>query len=393
MYENQSLIFVDLDKLKDNFLKIKEKCNGAKVGIVLKANAYGLGACTVAEFLQKQGADYFCVANFSEAMELRKKKIKLPILILGYVPNALFEKLIKNNVELTVYNIGMIRELNEISAKCRKKCKIHIKIDTGMNRLGFLIDEKLKDYLKEIYSMKNIIVKGMFTHLCVSDIEDYSFTKLQVERFEKVKHILVNEKLKVPMLHIANDGGSLLHSYYYDMVRVGIGIYGHYPSEYVKDNSKIKMDTVVSFVSTVSNIKYIHKGDTVGYGRAFCADKTIKVATISVGYADGYPYELSNKGYVIINNKKAKILGRVCMDQTMIDVSDIDDVKIGDTVLLYGEYKDMKLDIFEIAKIANTNVYDLICRINMRIPRVYLEGDKVVRVVDYLSTENNYYEL
>ena len=195
------------------------------------------------------------------------------------------------------------------------------------------------------------------------------------------------------MLHIANDGGSLLHSYYYDMVRVGIGIYGHYPSEYVKDNSKIKMDTVVSFVSTVSNIKYIHKGDTVGYGRAFCADKTIKVATISVGYADGYPYELSNKGYVIINNKKAKILGRVCMDQTMIDVSDIDDVKIGDTVLLYGEYKDMKLDIFEIAKIANTNVYDLICRINMRIPRVYLEGDKVVRVVDYLSTEKNYYEL
>ena len=139
--------------------------------------------------------------------------------------------------------------------------------------------------------------------------------------------------------------------------------------------------------------KYIHKGDTVGYGRAFCADKTIKVATISVGYADGYPYELSNKGYVIINNKKAKILGRVCMDQTMIDVSDIDDVKIGDTVLLYGEYKDMKLDIFEIAKIANTNVYDLICRINMRIPRVYLEGDKVVRVVDYLSTEKNYYEL
>ena len=149
MYENQSLIFVDLDKLKNNFLKIKEKCNGAKVGIVLKANAYGLGACTVAEFLQKQGADYFCVANFSEAMELRKKKIKLPILILGYVPNALFEKLIKNNVDLTVYNIEMIRELNEISAKCRKKCKIHIKIDTGMNRLGFLIDDKLKDYLKE----------------------------------------------------------------------------------------------------------------------------------------------------------------------------------------------------------------------------------------------------
>ena len=153
------------------------------------------------------------------------------------------------------------------------------------------------------------------------------------------------------------------------------------------------MDTVVSFVSTVSNIKYIHKGDTVGYGRTFCADKTIKVATISVGYADGYPYELSNKGYVMINNKKAKILGKVCMDQTMIDVSDIDDVKIGDTALLYGEYKDMKLDIFEIAKLANTNVYDLICRINMRIPRVYLEENKVVRVVDYLSTEKNYYEL
>ena len=164
MYENQSLIFVNLDKLKNNFLKIKEKCNGAKVGIVLKANAYGLGACTVAEFLQKQGADYFCVANFSEAMELRKKKIKLPILILGYVPNALFEKLIKNNVDLTVYNIEMIRELNEISAKCRKKCKIHIKIDTGMNRLGFLIDDKLKDYLKKnnVDAKLNITLADIF---------------------------------------------------------------------------------------------------------------------------------------------------------------------------------------------------------------------------------------
>lgn len=393
MYENQSLIFVDLDKLKNNFLKIKEKCNGAKVGIVLKANAYGLGACTVAEFLQKQGADYFCVANFSEAMELRKKKIKLPILILGYVPNALFEKLIKNNVDLTVYNIGMVRELNEIAAKCRKKCKIHIKIDTGMNRLGFLIDDKLRDYLKEIYSMKHIIVKGMFSHLCVSDIDDFSFTKLQVERFEKVKSILEEENLKMPMLHIGNDGGVLLHNYYYDMVRVGIGIYGHYPSEYVRDNSKIKMLNVISFVSTVSNVKYINPGDTIGYGRTFKADKKIKVATISVGYADGYPYELSNKGYVMIKNKKAYILGRVCMDQMMVDVSHIDDVKIGDPVLLYGEYDNMKLDIFEVAKLSNTNIYDLICRINMRIPRLYIENNKIVRVVDYLSTEKDYYEL
>lgn len=394
MYENQSLLFVNLDNLKNNFLEIKEKCNGAKVGIVLKANAYGLGACSIAEFLQKQGIDYFCVANFSEAMELRKKKkIKIPILILGYVPNTLFEKLIRNNVDLTVYNIEMARELNEISAKLRKKCKIHIKIDTGMNRLGFLLNENLREYLKEIYSMKHIVVKGMFSHFSVSDIENYDFTKLQVERFEKAKSILIEENLKLPMLHISNDGGVLLHNYYYDMIRVGIGIYGHYPSEYVKDNSPTKVDTVASFVTTVSNLKYIDKGDTVGYGRSFEAKEKIKVATISIGYADGYPYELSNKGYVMIRNKKANILGRVCMDQMMVDVSHIDDIQIGDPVLLYGEYKGMKLDIFEVANMANTNVYDLICRINMRIPRIYIEDNKVVRVVDYLSTEKNYYEL
>lgn len=393
MYENQSLLFVNLDNLKENFLNIKRKCNGAKIGIVLKANAYGLGACTVAEFLQKHGADYFCVANFSEAMELRKKKIKLPILILGYVPNTLFEKLIKHNVELTVYNIEMIRELNEISAKIKKKCKVHIKIDTGMNRLGFLIDENLKIYLKEIYSMKNIIVKGMFSHFSVSDIENFDFTNLQVERFEKVKKILKDENLKIPMLHISNDGGVLLHQYYYDMVRVGIGIYGYYPSEYVKENSKIKMKNVVTFLSTVSNIKYVNEGETIGYGRTFKVFKKIKVATISVGYADGYPYELSNKGYVMIRNKKANIVGRVCMDQMMVDVTHIDDIQIGDYVLLYGDYDNMSLDIFDVAKLSNTNVYDLICRINMRIPRLYVEDKKIVRVVDYLSTEKNYYEL
>lgn len=393
MYENQSLVFVNLDKLKNNFLKIKERCNGAKVGVVLKANAYGLGACTVAEFLEKQGVDYFCVANFSEAMELRAKKIKTPILVLGYVPENLFEKLIRKKVELTVYDIGTARKLNEISGKIGRKCRVHIKIDTGMNRLGFLINEELTDNLKEIYSMKNVEVKGMFSHFSVADIEDKSFTELQVERFNSVVEILKKEKLKMPILHISNDGGVLLHDYYYDMVRVGIGIYGHYPSEYVKDNGKVKMDTVVSLTTNISNIKYIKKGDSVSYGRVFKAEKKTKVATVSIGYADGYPYEMSNVGYVMVKGKRAKILGKVCMDQMMIDVSHIDDIEIGDVVLLYGEYGSMKLDIFEVAKFAKTNVYDLLCRINMRIPRVYIKNNRVVRVVDYLSSQKNYYEL
>lgn len=393
MYENQSLVFVNLDKIRNNFLKIKEKCEGAKVGVVLKANAYGLGACTVAEFLEKQGVDYFCVANFSEAMELRAKRIKTPILILGYVPETLFEKLIRKKVEVTVYDIETARKINEIAGKIGKKCRVHIKIDTGMSRLGFLINDKLVDYFKEIYSMKNVEVKGMFSHFSVADIEDRSFTKLQVERFNSVVEILKREKLKVPTLHISNDGGVLLHDYYYDMVRVGIGIYGHYPSEYVKDNTKVKMDTVVSLTTTVSNIKYIQKGDSVSYGRVFKAEKETKVATVSIGYADGYPYEMSNQGYVMVRGQRAKILGKVCMDQLMLDVSHIDDIEIGDTVLLYGEYGNMKLDIIEVAKLANTNVYDLLCRINMRIPRVYIKNNRVVRVVDYLSSQKNYYEL
>lgn len=393
MYKNQSLVFVNLDKIKNNFFKIKEKCNGAKIGVVLKANAYGLGACTVAEFLEKQEVDYFCVANFSEAMELRARKIKTPILILGYVPETLFEKLIRKKVELTVYDISTARKLNEISGRIGKKCRVHIKIDTGMNRLGFLINDDLMIYLKEIYSMKNVEVKGMFSHFSVADIEDKSFTELQVKKFNEVVENLKREHLKIPILHISNDGGALLHDFYYDMVRVGIGIYGHYPSEFVKDNSKVKMDTVVSLTTNISNIKYIEKGDTVSYGRVFKAQERTKVATVSIGYADGYPYEMSNVGYVMVRDKRAKILGKVCMDQLMIDVSHIDDIQIGDTVLLYGEYGNMKLDIFEVAKLAHTNVYDIICRINMRIPRVYIKNNKVVRVVDYLSSEKKDYEL
>lgn len=393
MYENQSLVFVNLDKIKNNFFKIKEKSKGAKVGVVLKANAYGLGACTVAEFLEKQGADYFCVANFSEAMELRAKRIKTPILILGYVPETLFEKLIRKKVDVTVYDIETARKINSIAGRIGRKCRVHIKIDTGMSRLGFLINDKLTEYLKEIYSMKNVEVKGMFSHFSVADIEDRSFTELQVKRFNSVVEILKREKLKIPTLHISNDGGTLIYDYYYDMVRIGIGIYGHYPSEYVKETSSVKMETVVSLTSNVSNIKYIQKGDTVSYGRVFKAEKETKVATVSIGYADGYPYEMSNNGYVMVKGQRAKILGKVCMDQMMIDVSHIDDIQIGDVVLLYGEYGNMKLDIFEIAKTANTNVYDIICRINMRIPRVYIKNNRVVRVVDYLSSQKNYYEL
>ena len=262
-----------------------------------------------------------------------------------------------------------------------------------MNRLGFLINEDLRGHLREIYSMKNITVKGMYSHFSVSDIEDYTFTVNQVEKFESVKSILIEENLYIPMLHISNDGGFLLHDYFYDMVRTGIGIYGHYPSIFVRDNTSIKMDTVISFISTVSNVKYINKGDSVGYGRTFIAKNKMKIATVSVGYADGYPYDLSEDAYVMINNCKAKILGKVCMDQMIVDVSEINHVNIGDIVLLYGEYCGMKLDIFDVAKIANTIVYDLTCRINMRIPRIYLKENKVVRVVDYLSTEKNYYEI
>lgn len=389
MDKYQSYIEINLNRLENNFKEIKKISGASKVAAVLKANGYGLGAVTLSKELEKLGIDYICVSSLNEAMELRAEYIYKPILVLGYVKEDMFDILVQNRIDATIYNFDQCYKLNEAAKKLNTVVDIHVKIDTGMGRLGFLIDDENMDSTIEniikIYNLSNVHLKGIFTHLSDADGYEKGFTKGQYEKFNNVIDILKENNVEIPVKHIANDAGSIVFDYNMDMIRMGIGLYGYYSAPIVKRASNINIEEIASFFTTVSNVKYLDKDETIGYNRTFITEKKTKVATIAIGYADGYPYSLSNKGYVLIKGKKAKILGKVCMDQTMVDISDIEDVKIGDAVLLYGHDKDNYLPIYDVADKANTIIYDLICRLSMRVPRIYIRDGEVVKVVNYLE--------
>ncbi len=384
----QSYLKVDLDKLKHNFNEIKNAANLVKICGVVKANAYGQGASAISRELEYLGIDYFAVSNINEAVELRRNDIYKPIMVLGYISTENIEIAIRNNIELTVYNYSMAVEINKVAKKLNKICKVHIKIDTGMTRLGFQVETKKEECLEEIYKiykMENIILQGIYSHFSDADIEDHSYTKKQYNTYIGFMIDVENRGITVPIKHIANDAGALIHGYYLDMIRCGIGLYGYHASDYMRENSRVQLEEISSLYTTVSMVKTVPKGTDIGYGRTFTTNSETVVATATIGYADGYPLELSNKAYVIINGKKAKILGKVCMDQIMIDVSFIRDVKVGDKVLLFGKDEMGEISLYDLAEMSNTNVYELLCRVTMRIPRIYVKNGKVVEVCDYLK--------
>lgn len=389
MEKYQSYVEIDLDNLKHNYLELNKISYPAKIGAVIKANAYGLGAISISRELEKIGLDYICVATSNEALELRNSDIYLPILVLGYVKNDSFKAIIQNRIEVTVYNYEQCKSMNEEAKSLNAVVDVHIKIDTGMGRLGYLIDDKNIESalieIKKINNLSNIRIKGIYSHFSDADNADFSYTNKQYEKFMDFIVYLEQEGVSIPIKHISNDAGAILHGYYLDMIRSGIGLYGYYPSDTVRYSNKINLKGIASLFTIVSSVKKHEEGKSIGYNRTYTTDKPTKVATIAIGYADGYPIQLSNKGYVKIRGKKAKIIGKVCMDQTMVDVSEIEDVKIGDNVLLYGKDKYGEISIYEIAKLANTIVYDLICGITMRIPRVYIKNHKVVNIVNYLK--------
>ena len=364
---------IDISALIHNYNLIKTQAKGTKIMSVVKANAYGHSATDIAAALQKAGTDFFAVSNISEALQLRENNITKPILILGYTPLELASTLYENDISQCVYSLEYAAGLSAKAAEQGVNIKIHIKLDTGMSRLGFdCRNNNLYGIKDAITSAKlpNFILEGVFTHFAVADRTPSSedgFTDLQSKLFYKSIVIMENNGLNIPFKHCCNSAALLLDSdKHLDLCRPGIILYGLSPA--YEPEFKRGFIPVMTLKSVVSMVKEIHDGETVSYGRSFKAKKTIKVATVAVGYADGYPRALSNKAYVIINGKKANIIGRVCMDQMVVDVTDIENVSMGDEVILFGP----ELPVEILANICNTIDYEIVCGISPRVPRVII---------------------
>lgn len=361
---------IDKNALIHNFNIIKQTAK-TPVCAVVKADAYGHGVGIVAPVLQKAGADFFAVSNIEEAVELRDIGITKPILILGYTPCEYAHELADYNISQCVYSLEYANELSNQAKKYDLKIKIHIKLDTGMSRIGF---DCRSDSLSgvndavESAALDGFELEGIFTHFAESDRnakQEDGFTDMQYNRFCKAVDILTSNGLKPKLRHCCNSAALCQdESKHLDMCRAGIILYGLTPSP----DLKLPQDfiPVMSFKSVVSQVKEICEGDTVSYGRTFKAPKNMTVATVSAGYADGYSRLLSNRGYVLINGKRANIIGRVCMDQFCVDVTDIPNVKRDDEVLLFGK----ELPAEELADIIGTINYELVCAVSNRVQRI-----------------------
>ena len=371
VFSHRTWAEIDIDALVHNFKTIKSKTYGSKIMAVVKANAYGHGVSLVAPVLDKNGADSFAVSNIDEALQLRGLGIKKPILILGYTLPQLAKTLYDNDISQCVYSFEYAEALSKETVKCNAKINIHIKLDTGMSRLGFDCRNNEFSGINEAIKaakLDGFNLEGIFTHFAVSDrsaANEDGFTDEQFARFTSAIERFKNEGLSPKFCHCCNSAGLILDSEkHLNLSRPGIILYGLSPSN--APELKCDLKPVLTLKSVVTMVKEINKGDTVSYGRTFKANRKMRLATVSVGYADGYPRLLSNKAYVLINGKKAKLIGRVCMDQITVDVTNIPEVRMGDEVILFG--KELLAD--ELADICGTINYEIVCGVSSRVPRI-----------------------
>ena len=367
----RSYAYVSLDNIRYNYRKIRKSLKKeTKFLGVVKANAYGHGALKVAQLLQDEGADYLAVACIDEAIELRKHNISLPILILGYTPANYTSKLIRYDLTQCVPNLDVAKEYSKIASKLNKTLKCHLKIDTGMSRLGFICAKDKFNYaineMIQTCNLKNLYFEGIFTHFAVADENDENskqYTLDQFNLFEKVIKELKKNKVTFSIRHCANTGATLTYKkMQLDMVRPGLLLYGYGDQE-----NKLKLKPCMSLYSRINTIKYLDKGSDVSYGRHFTTKQKTKVATIGLGYADGLFRSLSNKCSFYCKGKFIKQIGNICMDQCMLNVTKCNDINVEDEVEIFGEHN----SLIKLAKAANTIPYELLCAVSLRVKRIY----------------------
>lgn len=375
---------VSLDNLKYNVEKIREKAKSKELIGVVKADAYGHGAVDVAPVILQNGATRLAVAVLTEAVELRKSGIECPIMILGLTPETLSDTLIEYNVEPAVSSYEYALSLSKSAQAKGKKVKIHVAIDTGMGRIGFLPNEEGVEEVYKISKLPSIEIEGLFSHFCTADETDKSYSNKQFEKYNWFYEKLEQRDVKVNMRDMANSAAIMeLPSTHYEGTRPGIILYGYYPSNEV-DRSELSIKSVMTLKTNVMYVKELDKDEYIGYGRKFMTKRKSIIATLPVGYADGYTRMLSGKAKVIINGKFAPVVGNICMDQCMIDVTDVGDVKVGDEVILMGSDGNLRFDAEDMAEILGTISYEVMCMISKRVPRVYIQDGKIIKVRNYV---------
>ncbi len=364
-------VVIDLDAFASNVSNLKSSLSdNVLLMAVIKADAYGHGAVEIANVALASGADWLGVATPDEGRQLRETGIDAPILVLSGSMEQGMSIVVENDLRLTVFNEGGLWRLDKEAKRQGKRVLVHLKVDTGMNRVGVHKPKRLVDVLNRINQCTNLELEGMFTHFATSDDEDKSFTELQNQRFmeavAKTRELGHNPKI----LHAANSAAILdMPNTHYDMVRAGIAMYGCYPSQAVKKD--VKLLPVMTWKTVILHVKKVPKGETISYGRTITTERDSFIATIPIGYGDGYKRLLSNCAYVLVNGQKAPVMGRVCMDQTMIDVTDVKDVLPGDEVVLLGKQGDLEVTPDEMAEWAQTISYEILLSISQRVPRVY----------------------
>ncbi len=376
---------VNLNAIKSNMEAMRANlAEGTKMIGVVKSDGYGHGSVPVALAIDPYVWGY-AVATAEEGVILRKHGIQKPILVLGVVPTDGYDLLVEYGISSAVFQYKRALRLSEAASKAGKKAIIHLALDTGMSRIGFPVSDEAADEAAKICGLPGLEVEGLFTHFTKADETDKASSEKQMEEYRRFVDLLSDRGITIPILHCSNSAGILdLPAANFHAVRAGISIYGLYPSDQVGKET-VKLTPAMELKSVISYIKKIGPGTAVSYGGTFVAEEELVVATIPVGYGDGYPRNLSGKGEVLIRGQRAKILGRVCMDQFMVDVTGIEGAEEDDEAVLIGVQGDEQITVEDVANTCGGFHYEVLCDIGKRVPRVYYENGQVVGTKDYFD--------
>ena len=386
MHFDNTYVKIDLDIIRSNFEAVQRKA-GVPVMAIVKADAYGHGAVQVARLLEGKCA-FFGVSSMLEALELRQAGLTTPILILGHTPVSAFPLAIRQGIRPAIFHYEDAVALSSAALEVGLDAPFHFAVDTGMSRIGFQATEEDADTCAKITALPGLVPEGIFSHFATADCADLSRSHIQARKYDDFCAMLAARGVHVPIRHLNNSAGLMNFDQHYEMVRSGIVTYGLYPSDEVSPGL-LPLEPALSWHSRVTHVKTLEPGREISYGGTYVTTKPTVVATIPVGYADGYRRSLSGKFYVLIHGKRAPILGRICMDQMMVDITDIPDVQLNDKVVLVGRDGDEVITMEAIAEAAGSFNYEFVCGISRRVPRLYRRDGHTVHSVHYLTDTYN----